>query len=580
MCRRFLALGASVVALLAAPACAQPAQPAPSTPAPVHAEVQRTSFYVTVRDGTRLAMDLYRPLHNGQVVSTPLPVIWQGTVSRRLPPDQAPDTAMRTMPELARHGYVVALVDRRGAGSSFGARRGYNDRTEARDAFDITEWLARQPWSTGKVGVYGCSNTGDAAMHAATLMPPSLKAVFAGCFSFSKYDGFLRGGIFAQWGTGPERSVEEGLRNPPVDGPEGPALLRQAVDDHRGNGPLAAMWRGMPFRDSWSDFTASRFWLEGSAGTYRSAIVQSGVGVYVFGGFDDEFRREGIVAFTNLSPLQRKLTLGPWLHCRNDGFDLRGEALRFFDHFLKGIDTGLMKEPAVRFHVAGAPEAQAWRRSEVFPPPGGQPQSLALRVQGAGRAHGLAVHASAALAPAAATSVALPVQPPRACGRERTPIATPCQQGERALNFDSEPLAQARELIGHPVLRVWVSANQSDVNVNAYLESVAPDGTATILTDSRLKASLRKTTTPPLDMLGLPWHRALEEDHQPLVPGQPVELHFALLPLAVRVPAGHRLRLSITGADPRERLPPPPGLVLTVHSDAARASSLTLPFMP
>jgi len=545
--------------------------------APLHAqpysEVQRTSFYVAVRDGTRLAMDLYRPAVGGQPVATPLPVIWQGTVSRRLPPDQAPDTAIRTMPELAKQGYVVALVDRRGAGASFGARRGYNDRTEARDAYDITEWLARQPWSTGKVGVYGCSNTGDAAMHAATLMPPSLKAVFAGCFSFSKYDGFLRGGILANWGSGVERRVEEDLKNPPVDGADGPELLRQAVDDHRRNGPLAAMWRGMPFRDSWTDFTASRFWLEGSAGTYREAFVRSGVGLYVFGGFDDDFRREGLVAFANLAPLPRKLTLGPWTHCRNDGFDLRGEALRFFDHFLKGIDSGLMKEPPVRFHVRGAPEAEAWRRSESFPPPGVQPRTLALAVQGDGREHALGGTARGSRA-------SLAVQPPRACGNERTSQATPCPQTGLALGFDTVPLVRDTELVGHPLLRLWVSANVPEPNVFAYLESVAPDGRVTVHGEGRLKASLRRTARPPLDHLGLPWHRALEEDHQPLADGQPVELQIALLPVSVRVPAGHRLRLSITGADPRQRDLPPPGAVLTVHTGADHPSALTLPFMP
>jgi uncharacterized protein len=546
------------------------ASPALAQPYP---EVQRSSFYVATRDGTRLAMDLYRPALNGRAVDTPLPVIWQGTVSRRLPPDQAPDTAMRTMPELARHGYVVALVDRRGAGSSFGARRGYNDRTEARDAFDVTEWLARQPWSTGKVGVYGCSNTGDAAMHAATLMPPSLKAVFAGCFSFSKYDGFLRGGILANWGSGVERRVEDDLRNPPVDGPEGPELLRQAVDDHRRNGPLAAMWRGMPFRDSWTDFTASRFWLEGSAGTYREAIVRSGVGVYIFGGFDDDFRREGLVAFANLAPLQRKLTLGPWTHCRNDGLDLRGEALRFFDHFLKGLDTGLMREPAVRYHVRGAPEAEAWRRSEQFPPAGGQPLSLALSPQGAGPAHALGGSARAATA-------SLSVRAPRACGNENTSQATPCPQTGLGLQFTGEPLARDTELIGHPQLRLWLSANVPAPQVFAYLESVAPDGRVTVLGEGRLNASLRRTTRAPLDNLGLPWHRALEEAHQPLVNDQPVELHFAMLPVSVRVPAGHRLQLTVTGADPRQRQPPAAGQVLTVHADASRPSALTLPTMP
>lgn len=559
-------------ALLAVTAVLQVAASLPALAQP-YTEVQRTSFYVAVRDGTRLAMDLLRPMRDGQPVAERLPVIWQGTVSRRLPPDQAPDTAIRTMPELAKAGYVVALVDRRGAGSSFGARRGYNDRTEARDAFDITEWLARQPWSSGQVGVFGCSNTGDAAMHAATLMPPSLKAVFAGCFSFSKYDGFLRGGIHANWGSGVERRVEEDLANPPVDGPDGPELLRQAVDDHRRNGPLAAMWRGMPFRDSWSDFTASRFWLEGSAGTYREAFVRSGVGLYIFGGFDDDFRREGLVAFANLAPLPRKLTLGPWTHCRNDGFDLRGEAQRFFDHFLKGVDSGLMQEPAVRFHVRGAPPEQAWRRAGSFPPPGVQPRELALALQGDGSSHALGGTPRSERA-------SLAVQRPRACGNERSSQATPCSQAGLGLSFDSEALPHDTELVGHPQLRLWISTRGTDANVFAYLESVAPDGRSTVHGEGRLKASLRRTVHPPLDNLGLPWHRALEEDHQPLADGQPVELHFALLPVSVRVPAGHRLRLTITGADPRERVPPASGQVITVHADARRPSVLTLPVLP
>lgn len=551
--------------------------------AAVHAqpynEVQRSSFYVATRDGTRLAVDLYRPAVNGQPVATPLPVVWQHTIARRRPPDQMADTAMRRMAELAKEGYVFALIDRRGAGSSFGARRGYNDRTEARDAFDMTEWLARQPWSTGKVGIYGCSNTGDAAMHAATLMPPSLKAVFAGCFSFSKYDGFLRGGIFANWGSGVERTVEEDLKNPPVDGPEGDTLLRQAVDDHRRNGPLAAMWRGMPYRDSWSDFTASRFWLEGSVATYREAFIRSGVGLYVFGGWEDDFRREGMLAFENLAPLQRKLTIGPWIHCRNDQFDLMGEAKRFFDHFLKGQDTGFMREPAVRFHVQGAPAELAWRQATQFPPAAGTPRTLHLAAtpNPGPTGHRLQAQVPDARLPG---QLSVQVKAPLVCGNERTPYATPCPQTGRALQFDDAPLAQDTELIGHPRLSLWVSANQSELNAFVYLEAVAPDGSARVLTDGRLKASLRRTAAPPMAHLGLPWHRALEEDHQPLRPGEPVLLDIALLPLSVRLPAGHRLRLSITGADPRERSLPPAGLVLTAHADARHPSQLVLPVQP
>lgn len=559
-----------VVAWALLVATAATAQPYP--------EVQRSSFYVATRDGTRLAVDLYRPARDGQPVATPLPVIWQHTFARRLPPDQPRDTAMRHMPELARQGYVVALVDRRGMGASFGARRGYNDRTEARDAYDMTEWLARQPWSSGQVGIYGCSNTGDAALHAATLMPPSLKAVFAGCFSFSKYDGFLRGGVLANWGSGVERRVEEDLRHPPVDGPEGPALLRQAVDEHRGNTPLATMWRSMPFRDSWTDFTGSRFWLEGSAATWRDAIVRSGVALYVFGGFDDDFRREGLVAFANLAPLPRKLTLGPWSHCRNDGFDLLAEAQRFFDHTLKGIDSGLFREPAVRWHVQGAPEDQAWRRSAHWPPPESRLQRWPLLLDASGHGeHRL----GAATAPIAApgTSTTLVVPPARDCGPGRSPFAQACSQAAQGLRFTSDTLAADAELVGHPLLQLALSSSQPEPTVFAYLEALAPDGQARVLSDARLQASLRRSVRPPHDFLGLPWHRSLEEDHAPLGEGEVVTLQMALLPVSVRIPAGHRLRLVLTGADPRQRMPQAPGGTLTLHQSAARPLALQLPVL-
>lgn len=559
------ALVLALALVLAAAASAVLAQPYP--------EVQRRSFHVAMRDGTRLAVDLYRPAAGGRVVEQPLPVIWQHAFARRQPPDQLLTSDLRRMPELARDGYVVAIVDRRGLGASFGARRGYNDRTEARDAFDMTEWLARQPWSSGQVGIYGCSNTGDAAMHAATLMPPSLKAVFAGCFSFAKYDGFLRGGIPAQWGTGVERSVDDDLKSPPVDGPDGPALLVQAVDEHRRNGPLAAMWAGMPFRDSWSEFTASRFWLEGSVATYREAFVRSGVGLTVFGGFDDEFRREGLLAFQNLAPLRRRLVLGPWSHCLNDGFDLLGEARRFFDHFLKGRDNGWAQEAQVRFYVRGAPAGQAWRQGDRFPPAEVRPLALPLVALGPGLDHQLGGSAAAATAE-------LDVQPALPCGNDRSPFARPCPQPGRMLQFSGQPLPRDTEVVGHPLLRLWLSANRSDADVFAQLEAVAPDGTVQVLTDGRLRASLRRTAAPPMDLQGLPWHRALEDDVQLLRPGEPVELQIALLPVAARIAAGHRLRLSVGGADPRTRHPPPPGLQLQVHTDPARPSELALPLLP
>src|SRR5580692_3722954 len=141
----------------------------------LYPEQIKTSFYLPMRDGVRLAVDLYRPAANGKPVEGKFPVVWHHTFDRRLVSTPGTNAAYAA-PELTKYGYVVAFVERRGLSASFGERRGYNDRIEAEDAYEVNEWLARQPWSDGKVGIVGCSNTGAAAMHAITVRPPHLLA--------------------------------------------------------------------------------------------------------------------------------------------------------------------------------------------------------------------------------------------------------------------------------------------------------------------------------------------------------------------------------------------------------------------
>src|SRR5690606_19545868 len=145
----------------------------------------KSSQYVTMRDGVRLAVDLYRPARDGQAVDEKFPVVWAHTPYRRAYKNAKGEIVNAApelhLPPLVGQGYVVAIVDTRGRGASFGARRGFQDRTEAQDAYEMTEWLARQPWSSGAVGIAGCSYLGGSAYHAATTMPPHLRAVAAGC---------------------------------------------------------------------------------------------------------------------------------------------------------------------------------------------------------------------------------------------------------------------------------------------------------------------------------------------------------------------------------------------------------------
>src|SRR5690606_25722703 len=131
-----------------------------------------------VRDGTRLAVNVYRPTVDGDPVAERLPVVFAFTPYRarfRADDGKVVEAALQdglALRSLLRAGYVVAVADIRGKGASFGHRRGFQDRTEAQDGHDLVEWLARQPYSTGKVGMIGCSYLGGSTFHTASTTPP------------------------------------------------------------------------------------------------------------------------------------------------------------------------------------------------------------------------------------------------------------------------------------------------------------------------------------------------------------------------------------------------------------------------
>ena len=185
---------------------------------------------------------------------------------------------------------------------------------------EITEWLARQAWSTagGRLRLQQHGRRGHARREPDAAQP---QGGVRGLLQLVRHDGFLRGGIFAQWGSGVDRSFEDDLKNQPVDGDEdrhaaAPGRAKSTAPTRRW--PRCGV---APYRDSWSDLVGTRFWAEGSSGTYRAALARSGVAFYIFGGWEDDFRREGLVAAANLAtnPLVRDRA---WQHCRNPGFDL------------------------------------------------------------------------------------------------------------------------------------------------------------------------------------------------------------------------------------------------------------------
>ena len=160
---------------------------------------RRESCYVAMRDGTRLAVDILRPAIGEVAVDEPLPAIWTHTRYQRA--SFTREGVVRTdaehfdpwLFEVVAHGYVVLSVDVRGGGASFGVNQGQFSQLEARDAYDVTEWIAVQPWCDGSVGMYGRSYLGITQYFAASQAPPHLKAIFPEMASFDHYSYVFAG---------------------------------------------------------------------------------------------------------------------------------------------------------------------------------------------------------------------------------------------------------------------------------------------------------------------------------------------------------------------------------------------------
>ncbi|MFM6852668.1 MAG: CocE/NonD family hydrolase [Sphingopyxis sp.] len=539
-------------------------------PPRIYTQQAVSSFYVPMRDGTRIAVSVARPARNGAAVDGRFPVIWHHSLSATQEPADGtgPRAAgFRSIPGLTDYGYVVVQVARRGNGQSFGTMRGYHDRNEAQDAYELIEWLARQPWSSGRVGQYGCSNTGDAAMHALTTQAPHLRAVFAGCFSWNKYDAMRRGGIFAQWGTGPMRSIAQDMAVQPIDGDADRTLLRQAATDHQRATSLFDLWRSMPYRDSWGPLVQSNFWSEGSVSSYADQVRRSGAALYIVGGWRDEFRDQGLIARMNIPGA--RLLIGNWLHCQNDGFALVEEAHRFFDYWLKGIDTGIAAQPPIHYLTIGPDE---WRSTSQWPLPNAPLTPFAFTAQGL--RHG------AFRGPALNRSFAVDYTISCAAGGSGSTVQ-PCHLPGQGLSLAAPALSAPVEVTGHGIADVWIAADAADANLFLLVEDVAPDGSVHVVSEGRLKASLRQLATAPWALPGLPWHRAHAQDAAPLTPGQPVRLQFDILPTSYVFAAGHRVQFTLMGADHRERARPETGLPtrITIISDRAHPSTVHLPIV-
>jgi predicted acyl esterase len=543
-------------------------------------EYALSSQYIDMRDGTKLAIDICRPKDKttGKVIETPLPVLWMHTPYNRRynSNDKAQmtvDCYAGTASRLVKYGYVVATVDFRGLYSSFGHNQGYNRGewiTAARyDAYDITEWLAKQPWSNGKIGMWGCSATGGSQMQAATTAPPHLKAIFPMSFEFDVYDfrvpggiSGVRGGVRPQTPGSPTPQQVRDALAAPVDSDTDSILLKQAIAEHAGTIESEG---SLPFRDSYSknltDNASKQWWVASSPSSYIDQINSSGIAMYMAVNWDEGSTKPGPFFAINNFTIPRKLIIGPGTHCdwftsmQLTGFDITIEERRFFDYWLKGIDNGIMSEAPVYYYTYNAPKGSEWQSAKSWPLPQ-ETRELYYLDKGS----------------------LTTTEPSIADGRDRMKVSL--EKGNKAtFVYETPALQNDLQITGHPKIKLWVSSTATDGDFMATINDIAPDGkTSSYNIYGQLRASMRKTAKAPNNYLGLPWHSFKELDAKPLTPGEPTELEFAILPISIIIKAGHKIQLVVNVTN-HSGTQPGSEPEVTIYRDATHKSCLSLPVL-
>jgi uncharacterized protein len=514
--------------------------------------------WIPVSDGTRLAARIWRPVCSDD---EPVPGVLE-----YLPYRKRDLTARRDSihhPYLAGHGYACVRVDLRGTGESEGVLTDEYLEQEQLDAEDVLAWIAAQPWCSGRTGMMGISWGGFSALQAAARNPPTLRAIVISSVTDDRYgdDFHYMGGCLLS-----DNLAEAGTMFAHSTLPPDPALVGERWRDMW----LERIAASGPWVDTWLDHQhRDGYWRHASvAENYRAVRCP----VLVSSGWADGYSNAVIRLLENLE-VPRKGLIGPWSHNYphlgepGPAIGYLQEVLRWWDHWLKDVDNGVLDGPMLLAWMQDSvPPSTSyeqrpgrWVGEPSWPSPHVTPQTYPLARHRIGRP-GEEVRARE-----------LPIESPLSVGQfagkwasYSAPPDLPYDQREEdggSLVFDTDELTETCEILGSPVLRVEFSVDQPVAMIAARLSDVAPHGRATRVTYGLLNLT----------------HRDGHDDPGPLRPGTRYQVEVALNGVAQSFPAGHRIRLSLSTSYWPLAWPPPSPVLLTVYPGS---STLTLPVRP
>jgi len=492
----------------------------------------------------------------------PVPAILEYLPYRRRDRHRGDDSF--THPAMAASGYVCVRVDMRGSGDSDGLMRDEYTPEEWRDAVEVIAWIAGQPFCNGKVGMMGLSWGGFNALQVAALAPPELFAIVTTCASDDRYgdDMHYMGGCLLNDNLQYGSTLFTWLGTPPDPEIVGERWLKMWQDRLAAVEPPALRWMRHATRDD--------YWKSGSVCEDYQRIK---VPVLAVGGWADGYTNAVMRLLVGLSA-PRKGLIGPWAHAYphmatpGPAIDFVAILVRWWDHWLKGRDTGVMGEPMLTCWLQESEEPRpsytmrkgCWIAVDRWPLPA--EVTLALHAQGAARALSpelaqVTMVAPARLASAPTTGTASGEWCPYGWGPDM-PLD---QRGDDAQSciYDSAPLEQPIAFLGSVKVRLTLGTATSEGIVALRLEDVSPDGVSRRITYGLHNTALNDAMSGPRV-------------------GHPDGVYTTTVKLkdtGYEVPAGHRIRLALSTAYWPLAVGVPFQSEITVHG-----LSIALPLLP
>ena len=545
----------------AAPSPGAAADRSPVASAPSYGMALQEAW-IPMPDGVRLAADLHLP--TGGRRGERFPVLLEYLPYRKT---EARGDRHSLYAYFVRRGYAVARVDIRGTGNSEGQVIAYEyTDQEQKDGEAVIAWLAAQPFSTGSVGMFGISWGGFNAIHVAMRNPPALKTIIAVDATDDLYqdDVHFMDGIMHvdSW----EMSMD--LANAMPGAPD--YVIDEKYFAERFDRPPWTLTYKRQQRDG-------PFWDRTALKTRYESIR---IPTFVIGGWYDGYR-DSVPRMLEHLKAPIKAIVGPWSHCfphdayPQPGIEWRHEAVRWFDQWLKGRDTGIMSEPKLavfvrRWHPPGPYLKEApgeWRFEDGWPIARIRSETLYPKpdhsLSGASPAGGGSVPAEAAAhqlryVPTSGAEVGGPVM--------WWGDVAPDQRPSDALSlvYDGAPLEKEVEILGLPHAVLNVSADAPLAHWFARLSDIAPDGTVTLVAGAGFNGAHRVSAKEP---------RALE-------PGKVVNLDIEMHFTSWTFPKGHRMRLAVGNAQWPMLWPSPYPMTTTLHLGGENPTRLLLPVVP